>query len=145
MRRFRDLAHRYGAGSLQWAERQEDRTRLWAARHSAHRAILALRSGAKAIVTDVCVPISALTQAVDDTRADIAASGISGPILGHVGDNNFHPILLVDPASADEVAIANRLAARMADRTLALGGTVTGEYGVGFGKLGHMAAEHGAA
>ena len=144
-RRFRDLAEGFGAEGLQWAERQEDRTRLWAARHSAYRAILASRPGAKAVVTDVCVPISALAQAVEETRADIAASGIPGPILGHVGDGNFHAILMVNPAAADEVATAKRLAGLMADRALRLGGTITGEHGVGFGKLGHMAAEHGPA
>lgn len=143
--RFRALAGDFGAEGLDWAERQEDRTRLWAARHAAYRAILASRPGAKAVVTDVCVPISALAQAVEETRADIAASGISGPILGHVGDGNFHAILLVDPANATDTATAKALAKRMAERSLRLGGTITGEHGVGFGKLGLMAAEHGAA
>ena len=111
---------------------------------AAYRAILASRPGSKAVVTDVCVPISALSRAVEETRADIAASGLPGPILGHVGDGNFHAILLVDPAAASEVATAKALATRMAERALALGGTITGEHGVGFGKLGLMAAEHGA-
>lgn len=142
--RFRDLAREFGAEGLDWAEKQEDRTRLWAARHNAYRAILASRPGAKAVVTDVCVPISQLAQAVEETRADIAASGIPGPILGHVGDGNFHAILLVDPAAAAEVATAKGLAARMAERSLRLGGTITGEHGVGFGKLPYMAEEHGA-
>lgn len=145
VRRFRDLAAEFGAEGLDWAERQEDRTRLWAARHAAYRAILASRPGAKAVVTDVCVPISALAQAVEETRADIAASGIPGPILGHVGDGNFHAILMVDPARPDEVAAAKALARRMAERSLRLGGTITGEHGVGLGKRGLMAAEHGAA
>ncbi|WP_295074181.1 FAD-linked oxidase C-terminal domain-containing protein [Tabrizicola sp.] len=144
VRRFRDLADAFGAKDLDWAEKQEDRTRLWAARHAAYWAILASRPGAKAVVTDVCVPISALAQAVEETRADIAASGIPGPILGHVGDGNFHAILLVDPSRPDEAAVAKALAQRMAERSLRLGGTITGEHGVGFGKLGLMAAEHGA-
>jgi D-lactate dehydrogenase (cytochrome) len=143
--RFRSLAEEFGASGLDWAEKQEDRTRLWAARHSAYRAILASRPGAKAVVTDVCVPISRLAEAVEETRADIAASGLPGPILGHVGDGNFHAILLVDPGKASEVATAKSLAARMAERSLSLGGTITGEHGVGFGKLGLMAAEHGEA
>jgi len=142
--RFRELAKGFGASGLDWADRQEDRTRLWAARHAAYRAILASRPGSKAVVTDVCVPISALSRAVEETRADMAASGLPGPILGHVGDGNFHAILLVDPAAASEVATAKALATRMAERALALGGTITGEHGVGFGKLGLMAAEHGA-
>lgn len=143
--RFRDLARDHAAEALDWAERQEDRTRLWAARHAAYRAILATRPGAKAVVTDVCVPISALAQAVEETRADIAASDLSGPILGHVGDGNFHAILMVDPASASEIATAKALAVRMAERALRLRGTITGEHGIGFGKRDLMAAEHGAA
>lgn len=142
--RFRSLASDFGAEGLDWAEKQEDRTRLWTARHAAYRAILASRPGAKAVVTDVCVPISRLAQAVEETRADIAASGIPGPILGHVGDGNFHAILLVDPSRPGEAATAKALAQRMAERALHLGGTITGEHGVGFGKLGLMAAEHGA-
>ena len=142
--RFRALASEFGAEGLQWAERQEDRTRLWAARHAAYRAILASRPGAKAVVTDVCVPISRLAEAVEETRTDIAATGIPGPILGHVGDGNFHAILMVDPSKSEEVAVAKALATRMAERSLRLGGTITGEHGVGFGKLGLMAAEHGA-
>jgi D-lactate dehydrogenase (cytochrome) len=145
VRRFRDLATHHGAEGLDWADRQEDRTRLWAARHAAYRAILASRPGAKAVVTDVCVPISRLAEAVEETRADIAASGIPGPILGHVGDGNFHAILLVDPAAPADIASAKALAARMAERSLRLGGTITGEHGVGFGKLPQMAAEHGLA
>jgi D-lactate dehydrogenase (cytochrome) len=143
--RFRELAGEFGAKGLDWADKAEDRTRLWAARHAAYRAILASRPGAKAIVTDVCVPISRLAEAVQETRADIAAAGIPGPILGHVGDGNFHAVLMVDPASDAEIAIAKALAVRMAERSLRLGGTITGEHGVGFGKLGLMAAEHGAA
>lgn len=143
--RFRELAAGFGAEGLDWAERQEDRTRLWTARHAAYRAILASRPGTKAVVTDVCVPISALAEAVEETRHDIAATGIPGPILGHVGDGNFHAILLVDPAAPAEVAAAKGLATRMAERALRLGGTITGEHGVGLGKRSLMAAEHGAA
>ncbi|MCX7287349.1 MAG: 2-hydroxy-acid oxidase, partial [Rhodobacterales bacterium] len=145
VRRFRTLAEDFGADGLQWAERQEDRTRLWAARHSAYPAILASRPGTKAVVTDVCVPISRLAEAVAETQADIAASGVPGPILGHVGDGNFHAILLVDPASGNEVVAAKALAVRMAERALRLGGTITGEHGIGFGKRDLMAAEHGPA
>ena len=143
--RFREIAGAQGAQGLQWAERQEDRTRLWAARHTAYRAILASRPGSKAVVTDVCVPISALAEAVEETRADILRSGVAGPILGHVGDGNFHAILMIDPMRTDEVKAAKALAARMAERALRLGGTISGEHGVGFGKRGLMAAEHGPA
>ncbi len=96
-------------------------------------------------MTDVCVPISALAEAVEETAADIAASGIPGPILGHVGDGNFHAILMVRDGDAQEAAVAKGLAVRMAERSLRLGGTISGEHGIGFGKRGLMAAEHGAA
>ncbi len=141
--RFGEIAAGFGAADFLWAERQEDRNRLWKMRHNAYPAILASRPGARAIITDVCVPISRLAQAVEETRADIAASPIPGPILGHVGDGNFHAILLVNPDDPAEIAVAKGLAARMAARALALGGTITGEHGVGFGKLPLMAAEHG--
>lgn len=141
--RFGEIAAGFGAADFLWAERQEDRNRLWKMRHNAYPAILASRPGARAVITDVCVPISRLAQAVEETRADIAASPIPGPILGHVGDGNFHAILLVNPGDAAEIAVAKGLAARMAARALALGGTITGEHGVGFGKLPLMAAEHG--
>jgi D-lactate dehydrogenase (cytochrome) len=143
--RFGDIAAEFGATGFQWARAQEDRTRLWAARHAAYRAILASRPGCRAIVTDVCVPISALAGAVEETAADIAASGIPGPILGHVGDGNFHAILLVREGDAREAEVAKALALRMAERSLALGGTISGEHGIGFGKRGLMAAEHGPA
>ena len=142
--RFGEIAAGFGSTGFQWAHAQEDRTRLWAMRHSAYRAILASRPGCRAIVTDVCVPISALAEAVEETRADIGASPIPGPILGHVGDGNFHAILLIREGDAAEAAAAKALAQRMAERALRLGGTITGEHGIGFGKRGLMAAEHGA-
>ncbi len=141
--RFAAIAAGHGAAGLERAERPEDRSRLWRARHDAYPAIRALRPGSEAVVTDVCVPIAALAAAVAETAADIAASGIPGPILGHVGDGNFHAILLYDAASAAEAAAVRGLIARMADRALRLGGTVTGEHGIGIGKRAWMAAEHG--
>lgn len=141
--RFAEIAAAHGAGGIEQAVRPEDRSRLWQMRHHAYWAILAARPGARAIVTDVCVPISRLARAVEETRADIAASPLEGPILGHVGDGNFHAILLVD-GSAAEIAAARAISARMVERALALGGTSTGEHGVGMGKLGYMEAEHGA-
>ena len=143
--RFGEIAADHGSTGFTWADRPEDRTRLWAMRHQAYRAILASRPGSTAIVTDVCVPISRLAEAVEQTQADIAASPVPGPILGHVGDGNFHAILLIDPADATEQAEARRLAGRMAERALRLGGTITGEHGVGLGKRPYMQAEHGEA
>ncbi|MGQ0564842.1 MAG: FAD-binding oxidoreductase [Gemmobacter sp.] len=141
--RFGEIAADHGCTGFEWATAAEDRARLWRMRHQAYHACLALRPGCTALVTDVCVPISRLAQAVEDTRADLADSPIPGPILGHVGDGNFHAILLVDRNNAAEVTEAKRLSARMAERSLALGGTVTGEHGIGMGKLGLMEAEHG--
>ncbi|MFN3646455.1 MAG: FAD-binding oxidoreductase [Gemmobacter sp.] len=133
----------HGAGAFRWATATEDRARLWKMRHNAYYAAKALRPGCRVLTTDVCVPISALAQAVRETRADIDASPLPGPMLGHVGDGNFHVTLLIDPDSAAERDEALRLAHRMAERALALGGTVSGEHGVGLGKRKFMAAEHG--
>jgi len=142
--RFGDIAADFNASAFEWATKTEDRARLWQMRHHAYWAILASRQGARAIVTDVCVPISALAQAVQETQSDIAASGLPAPILGHVGDGNFHAILLIDPDNPAERDAAQNVSKRMADRALALNGTVTGEHGVGLGKLNYMDAEHGA-
>ncbi|SMX37958.1 FAD-binding oxidoreductase [Octadecabacter ascidiaceicola] len=141
--RFGEIAAEFGGSAFEWATKPEDRNRLWQMRHHAYWAILASRKGATAIVTDVCVPMSKLAQAVAETQADIDASMIPAPILGHVGDGNFHAILLIDPSNADEKRRAQELSTRMAERAIALGGTITGEHGVGMGKLPYMAAEHG--
>ncbi|WP_349039551.1 FAD-linked oxidase C-terminal domain-containing protein [Pseudotabrizicola sp. 4114] len=143
--RFGEIAAQFGSEAFQWASAREDRSRLWKMRHDAYRAILASRPGCTALVTDLCVPISALAEAVEETRADIAASPLPGPILGHVGDGNFHAILLINEGDATESEAAKALATRMAERALRLGGTITGEHGIGFGKRQLMAAEHGAA
>ena len=142
--RFAEIATDHDAEGFAWATKPEDRSRLWQMRHHAYWAILASRPGARAVVTDVCVPIRKLAQAVRETQDDIDASPLSAPILGHVGDGNFHAILLIDPDSATERAAAQDLSSRMAKRALALGGTVTGEHGVGLGKLDYMTQEHGA-
>jgi D-lactate dehydrogenase (cytochrome) len=143
--RFAEIATEMGCTGFDWAEATEDRAKLWRMRHDAYPAILALRPGATALVTDVCVPISRLAEAVEDTRTDIEESPLMGPILGHVGDGNFHAILLVNRDDPAEMAAARALSARMVERALELGGTISGEHGIGCGKLGYMAAEHGAA
>ncbi|MGR3378818.1 FAD-binding oxidoreductase [Salipiger abyssi] len=142
--RFGEIVADHGASPFRWSAREEERRALWALRHNGYYAILAARKGSRAVVTDMCVPISQLARAVEETQADIAASGIPGPILGHVGDGNFHAILLVDPDQPAELEEAKQLSHRMAERALALGGTCTGEHGVGQGKMGFMEAEHGA-
>ena len=142
--RFGEIAAGHGSTGFRWADRAEDRAALWRMRHAAYPACLASRPGATAVVTDVCVPISRLAEAVAETRADIDASPLPGPILGHVGDGNFHAILLIEKNNPAEAAEARRLAARMSARALRLGGTVSGEHGIGLGKLDYMQAEHGA-
>lgn len=140
---FGEIVADHGATGFDWSMRAEDRKALWTMRHNAYYAILASRKGARGLVTDICVPISRLAQAVEETQADIAASSIPGPILGHVGDGNFHAILLVDETRPEEIAEAKALSQRMVERALALGGTSTGEHGVGMGKLDFMTREHG--
>ncbi len=144
-RRFGEVVAEMGGGHFDWATTTEDRNRLWKMRHGAYPACIASRPGCMGLVTDMCVPSSRLAEAVRETRADITASGIPGPILGHVGDGNFHAILLIDRGNPEELKTAKALAHRMAERALRLGGTITGEHGVGMGKKDLMAMEHGEA
>ncbi len=141
--RFGEIAGDLGGGPFEWATRPEDRSKLWQARHDAYWSGRALRPGAAAVATDVCVPISRLAQCVVETQRDIAESRLIAPILGHVGDGNFHLTMLVDLADADEVARAKALNERLVARALAMDGTSTGEHGVGQGKMAYLAAEHG--
>jgi D-lactate dehydrogenase (cytochrome) len=141
----REIAIERGGGDFRWALREEDRTKLWRARHDAYYASLALRPGAKGWTTDVCVPISALAQCIAETKADNRQSKLPIALVGHAGDGNFHLIYVIDPESDAEMDEAHRLNQRMVQRALALGGTCTGEHGVGIGKLEYLAAEHGSA
>jgi D-lactate dehydrogenase (cytochrome) len=138
------LAAAHGGADFRWATRAEDRTALWQARHDALYAALALRPGARAWSTDVCVPISALAGVIAATRADIAESGLPATVVGHVGDGNFHVIFLLDPDAGAEFATAKRLNEALVARALAAGGTCTGEHGIGVGKQDALLAEHGA-
>jgi D-lactate dehydrogenase (cytochrome) len=140
---FGEIAREQGGGPFDWATRPEDRTRLWQARHDAYWAARGLRPGAQAVATDVCVPISRLADCLAATQADIAASRLVAPILGHVGDGNFHLSLLVDLDDADEVRRADGLCQRLVERALDMEGTCTGEHGVGQGKMKYLAGEHG--
>ncbi len=143
--RFGAIAAEFGGGPFEWATRQEERTRLWDARHHAAMSNFALRPGAQMVPTDVCVPISRLAECVTETQRDIEESRILAPIVGHVGDGNFHLTLLVDMDDADEVKRAKALSERLVERALAMDGTCTGEHGVGQGKMKYLVAEHGAA
>src|SRR5215510_543893 len=142
--RFGEIAADLGGGPFEWATKPEDRTRLWQARHDAYWAGRGLRPGAQAVATDVCVPISRLAECVTETQRDIAEEGLVAPILGHVGDGNFHLTLLVDTDAAAEVKVAKNLCERLVERALAMDGTCTGEHGVGQGKMKYLEAEYGA-
>ncbi len=118
--------------------------RLWQARHDAYWAAQVLRPGSRPVATDVCVPISRLAECVTETAADVAESGILAPIVGHVGDGNFHLTVLADPGDREEAARIEALIGRLNLRAIAMEGTCTGEHGVGQGKMKYLAAEHGA-
>ena len=134
-----------GGVDFKWATRPEDRSRLWEARHNAYYAALALRPGCKGWATDVCVPISRLAECILETKRDIAESGMVAPLVGHVGDGNFHLVYLVDPNEPSDIERAKALNERMVMRALAMEGTCTGEHGVGYGKMELLQAEHGEA
>ncbi len=140
---FEELAREQGSGDLHWAADHEERNRLWAARHHFYWAARELRPGAKPLVTDVCVPISRLAECVAETHDDIKRLDIVAPIVGHVGDGNFHVQAMIDMDNEAERAIIDEFLDRLVDRALRMDGTCTGEHGVGHGKLKYMRAEHG--
>jgi len=139
------IAGDFGGSDFQWATKAEDRARLWQARHDAYYAAIALRPGSKGYATDVCVPISRLAECIEETRKDIEDSGLLAPIVGHVGDGNFHLVMVLDPDDPDEMARAKALNERLVMRGLSMDGTCTGEHGVGYGKIDFLLAEHGEA
>ena len=139
------ISDEYGGSEFQWATRTEERNQLWQARHDAYFAALALKPGTKGITTDVCVPISKLAECIADTQRDIEKTGIPSPIVGHVGDGNFHLVMLVDRDSEEEMMRAKEMIGRLNHRAIAMGGTCTGEHGVGIGKMDYLTAEHGDA
>jgi D-lactate dehydrogenase (cytochrome) len=139
------LAAEGGGLGFAWATAPEERSRLWQARDNTLYAGLALRPGAKAMVTDVCVPISALARCLVETKADLDRAGLVAPIVGHVGDGNFHVIMLIKPDDPAELARARDVHARMVERAIALDGTCTGEHGIGTGKIAYLEQERGEA
>ena len=139
------LAQENGGADFRWATHAEERNRLWQARHDAYYAARSLRPGAVGWATDVCVPISRLGDCIRETRLDLEETGMLAPIAGHVGDGNFHLLMLIDPERPDELATAQRLNKRLVRRAIAMGGTCTGEHGVGMGKIDSLAEEAGPA
>jgi len=139
-----ELAAERGGTAFQWATTPEERTRLWTARHHAFLSGLQLRPGCRAVTTDCCVPISGLAEAVTQALAEAEAAGIPHFLVGHVGDGNFHVAYLIDPASAEDRATAERLNHQLVQRAIAAGGTCTGEHGIGLHKQGFLVEETGA-
>ncbi|SEQ39532.1 D-lactate dehydrogenase (cytochrome) [Faunimonas pinastri] len=142
---FGEIAGEFGGSGFQWFTREEDRARMWQARHDAYWAAKGLRPGVDVISTDVCVPISRLADCVAETQADLAELGILAPIVGHVGDGNFHLSVLVDTKDAKELESAETLMSRLAKRAIAMDGTCTGEHGIGQGKMAYLEHELGHA
>ena len=132
-----------GGGDFEWASQLEDRNRLWRARHDAAYAALAVRPGCRAVVTDICVPISQLSECILEARRLIDASPLTGMNVGHAGDGNFHSVLLVDPEDKGEVETAKKVNAQLVELALSKGGTCTGEHGIGLGKREFLAQEVG--
>jgi D-lactate dehydrogenase (cytochrome) len=143
--RVQEIAAENGGGVFQWTTDPAERAKLWQARHDAAYAAYALRPGCKGLATDVCVPISNLAACIMETKRDIEEHGLQAPIVGHVGDGNFHTVLVVDRNNPAEVTAADAFSERMALRALRYDGTCTGEHGIGVGKMKYLIAEHGEA
>jgi len=141
----KELALQHGGADFEWATDEGARARLWKARHEAYFAGLSLRPGARAMITDVCVPISRLAESILETKRDANQSKVTAAILGHVGDGNYHVAYLVDPNAPAELPEGKRLNDRMVERAIAMGGTCTGEHGIGLGKQDSLLREHGEA
>ena len=140
----KEISTEEGGSDFQWSTREQEKQKLWEARHNAYYASLALRPGSKGWATDVCVPISRLADCILETRRDIEESGQLVPLVGHVGDGNFHLLFLIDPENEEEeLKQYQPLNDRLVERALRMGGTCTGEHGIGSGKIKYMEAEHG--
>ncbi len=140
-----EIAKENGGMDFRWATKAEERNQLWEARHNAYFACLQIRPGSRAIATDVCVPISRLAECISETVEDVKSYHCPVPLMGHIGDGNFHLMFLVDPARPEELELAKQMNKRLVKRALAMEGTCTGEHGVGLGKQGSLVEELGEA
>ena len=144
--RMQEICADFEGGNFQWTTEEEERARLWQARHDAAWACVALKPGCQPFATDVCVPISRLADCILETKKDIDDAGVVAPIVGHVGDGNFHVAFLIGPDDRDgDLKVAHELNGRLIARAQSMGGTCTGEHGVGLGKIDYLEAEHGDA
>ncbi|RED49706.1 FAD-binding oxidoreductase [Aestuariispira insulae] len=141
----RAISDEFGGSAFAWTAQVEDRNRLWKARHNAYFAAKALDPTKSALTTDVCVPISRLAECILETKQDADAEGLTAPIVGHVGDGNFHMLLLFDADDRAAQARVHDLVGRLNDRAITMGGTCTGEHGIGMGKIKYLEREHGEA
>ncbi len=137
------IAEEHGGGHFAWTANREERGKLWQARHDALYAMVAATPGSQPMATDVCVPISRLAECIEETEADNQDAPFPAPIVGHVGDGNFHVAYMLDPGNEQHLALANELHDKLIARTLRMGGTCTGEHGIGYGKIGYLNAECG--
>jgi D-lactate dehydrogenase (cytochrome) len=142
---LQEIAEEHGGREFQWKKTPEERDVLWKARHDAYYATNALRPGSKVWTTDVCVPISRLAECITETKKDLLKVSLPTTIVGHVGDGNFHVLCVLDPSKPEDLAEVRRFSELLVQRALALGGTCTGEHGVGYGKMKYLQQEHGEA
>ncbi|MDP7642647.1 MAG: FAD-linked oxidase C-terminal domain-containing protein, partial [Alphaproteobacteria bacterium] len=143
--RVGEIAAEFGGSDFRWTRTTEERNALWQSRHDVLYACFALKPGCMVWATDVCVPISRLAECLLETKREIDANGLLAPIVGHAGDGNFHVGFLLEPGDEEELAKAKSVNDNMIARALEMGGTCTGEHGIGIGKIGYMEAEHGDA
>ncbi len=142
---FNEISKDFGGNNFEWNDNIEERNKLWKARHDVYYAVKACRPEADYIATDVCVPISRLSECITETIEDMEQNKLFGPIVGHVGDGNFHVQLMIDPKDQNEIDVANGFLERLAHRAISMDGTCTGEHGVGQGKKQYLLEELGSA
>ena len=142
---MQEIAADHGGGNFKWTGKTEERNKMWQARHDAAYACASLKPGAGIMSTDVCVPISRLAECITETKKDIQENDLLAPIVGHVGDGNFHVVPLWDTEDAEETKAIDEFNDRLVMRALAMEGTCTGEHGIGLGKMKFLQAEHGDA
>lgn len=140
---MQDIVAEQGGGDFRWATLKEERSRLWTPRHHAYFACLQMRPGCRSVTTDACVPLSMLSQCIGETIDDIQSHGLIAPVFGHVGDGNFHCLMLIDPRNEHELQSSEAVSQRLMRRSISMHGTCTGEHGVGLHKIPYLIDEHG--